>query len=717
VKFRIWYIISITFVALTIPSYAKIIYVDDNASAEGNGTSWVTAHKYLQDALAVAEYGDEIWVAEGTYHPDLNTTRKDPQYFSQRLFDRFDMVNGVKLIGGFWGSETRLPPRGKASKTTLSGIVKSNRPTSWNPTFDRVLSILNCKNLDSNTSIEGFTFRDAYAGSPNVGLRPSQKGGAGIFMTHSRVTVKNCIFTNLRATAGSAIFIRDSSPLILNCDFSFNFNSLGTVITESSQSGPRFNMYSFTTFRNCSFYANASEHGHDHDPQSSLGVALRFMFDQKGKIENCLFDANKGGGLEISINCEVSVSDSVFTNNSKYGISIIGSNSQGLAKVSIDSCVISENYGSSIVDASGLGILSGIVSVNNSIFYKNTGGAIKVDEGVLDMTNSIVLKNQGVALENGQYGENSTIRISNSIFWENSGTVETWQNGALINQGISPLYPNDPNERESVYAVSNIIQNTTRSKDAFSADPMFLNINDPDGEDDKWFTSDDGLQLLQDSPAIDAGYNLSISSDLADRDRDGNTSEKTDFDILGSPRLVGQFVDIGPYESKYLKELDANKTATFRWNNADDDGDGLKNFDEVSLYGTKVNDNDSDDDGISDGNEVQIGSNPKVSDSKLFNFSKALGVSEGKHSVLNNLSTYNLVTSQEYQDLLKSFRADKTPYSEGWFYLPNHGWLWTTRTTYPYFFDSTSKAWMYFQSGNEKPWFYHYGTKEWMTVE
>ena len=49
--------------------------------------------------------------------------------------------------------------------------------------------------------------------------------------------------------------------------------------------------------------------------------------------------------------------------------------------------------------------------------------------------------------------------------------------------------------------------------------------------------------------------------------------------------------------------------------------------------------------------------------------------------------------------------------------LPKKGWLWTTRKTYPYFFDSTTETWMYFQSGNEKPRFYHFGTKEWMTVE
>jgi hypothetical protein len=99
----------------------------------------------------------------------------------------------------------------------------------------------------------------------------------------------------------------------------------------------------------------------------------------------------------------------------------------------------------------------------------------------------------------------------------------------------------------------------------------------------------------------------------------------------------------------------------------------------------------------------------------------AEGIDEGKTigetSVTSNPSAYNLVTQSAYDEmmneLMSASNADTTPYSEGWFYLPNHGWLWTNRTTYPYFYDSASN----FQSGNEKPKFYHYETKEWMTVE
>ena len=50
----------------------KVIYVD--AAAPGpvhDGASWATAYVFLQDALAEPPaYGDEIWVAAGTYQPD-----------------------------------------------------------------------------------------------------------------------------------------------------------------------------------------------------------------------------------------------------------------------------------------------------------------------------------------------------------------------------------------------------------------------------------------------------------------------------------------------------------------------------------------------------------------------------------------------------------------------------------------------------------------------
>lgn len=95
--------------------------------------------------------------------------------------------------------------------------------------------------------------------------------------------------------------------------------------------------------------------------------------------------------------------------------------------------------------------------------------------------------------------------------------------------------------------------------------------------------------------------------------------------------------------------------------------------------------------------------------------------SEGESSVTTNPSAYNLVTKSSYdqmvQEMIESQNANSTHYTEGWFYLPSRGWMWTNREAYPYFYDSEDNDWMYFQSGNEKPKFYSYKSKTWLTTE
>ena len=98
-----------------------------------------------------------------------------------------------------------------------------------------------------------------------------------------------------------------------------------------------------------------------------------------------------------------------------------------------------------------------------------------------------------------------------------------------------------------------------------------------------------------------------------------------------------------------------------------------------------------------------------------------LGKSEGELSVISNPSAYDLVTKSAYNqmvdDMIKAQSTNATHYTEGWFYLPNRGWIWTNHSSYPYFYDAEDKDWMYFQSGEEKPRFYRYKTKTWVKIE
>ncbi|MHC4501582.1 MAG: InlB B-repeat-containing protein, partial [Planctomycetota bacterium] len=74
------------------------IYVDESATGGNNGSSWEDAFNYLQDALSVAEAGDHIWVAEGSYRPDESNTVPDGTGLRT---DTFELISGVAIYGAF----------------------------------------------------------------------------------------------------------------------------------------------------------------------------------------------------------------------------------------------------------------------------------------------------------------------------------------------------------------------------------------------------------------------------------------------------------------------------------------------------------------------------------------------------------------------------------------------------------------------------------------
>ncbi|MEN1728402.1 MAG: choice-of-anchor Q domain-containing protein, partial [Pseudomonadota bacterium] len=103
-----------------------VIYVNENALRLGppcnQGACWGNPYFNLQDALAIAVSGAEVWVAQGVYYPDIGAAvaNDDPTA-------RFTLPSGVSVYGGFNGTETEREERApEINVTILSGDIDNN---------------------------------------------------------------------------------------------------------------------------------------------------------------------------------------------------------------------------------------------------------------------------------------------------------------------------------------------------------------------------------------------------------------------------------------------------------------------------------------------------------------------------------------------------------------------------------------------------------------
>ena len=283
---------------MAIPCTGGVIYVDDDASPGGNGTTWGTAYKYLQDALhEPPSYGDEIWVAAGMYKPDQdeggNVTTGDREA-------TFQVVNGVSLYGGFAGGESRKDARNLViNRTTLSGDLSGNDGPDFANNGENSYIVATCSGADANTIIDGFTI---IGGNANGLPQEGHARGAGMRIDSGGPTVSNCTFKSNRADHGAGMYISQSNPTITDCIFVGNrvdgqgsgmYNSESTTVVSNCifrsnlawGSGGGMNNYeSNPTIINCMFYDNEAVNGQ--------GGAIRNWDNNNAEVTNCTFSGN-----------------------------------------------------------------------------------------------------------------------------------------------------------------------------------------------------------------------------------------------------------------------------------------------------------------------------------------------------------------------------------------------------------------------------------------
>jgi predicted outer membrane repeat protein len=318
----------------------EVLFVNAEAEEHGDGSSWNSAFNNLQDALAAAESGDQIWVAEGIYYP----TDTDDRLTS------LVMKDGVDLYGGFSGNEQKLKDRNWiTNKTIISGNIGD--PDIMEDNSRRMV-------IAADSIIDGFTLQEAY--NVPVDMRPNEgpKGGkppvrsedgedaglvggpghrtpdsisaelkstngsqygSAIIIYQANAVIRNCTITNNVARHGGAIYIcgygndenhnvivPEKDPIFINCKIINN-----TATTRGG--GIAIDMCAFGFFIDCTFTGNVCE--------SSKGGAIYNDFGCSPSFFNCLFDKNMaeaGAGIASDGESNARLNYCTFTDNTSF---------------------------------------------------------------------------------------------------------------------------------------------------------------------------------------------------------------------------------------------------------------------------------------------------------------------------------------------------------------------------------------------------------------
>ena len=215
-------------------------FVNFIASSGGDGLSWKTAYRDLQDALdEIIRPGmvNEIWVAAGTYKPDKSTGRRQAT---------FRLDKGIKIYGGFTGNETQLDQRDPIKNVTILsgdiGIEGDNSDNSYHViTFDGTWEA---------AVIDGFTI----SGGNANGKKEEHRNGGGIYNHLSNPTLVNCVFKeNSAADNGGAVY---------SCCF-WNLLTLTNCLIMDNKANEGGGLYLNCRARmmNCTLISNSAQQG------------------------------------------------------------------------------------------------------------------------------------------------------------------------------------------------------------------------------------------------------------------------------------------------------------------------------------------------------------------------------------------------------------------------------------------------------------------------
>jgi hypothetical protein len=357
---------------------AKIIYVDDDAAGANNGSSWIDAYNYLQDALVdanTAEKPVEIRVAQGVYKPDQGAgiTRGNKGA-------AFQLINGVAVLGGFAGVGATEPDARdiETYETILSGDLAGDDAEIYDPEefsghptrAENSDTVVRGNNTDQTAVLDGVTITAGSQCMRNWSCNP---------------TVENCTFTN----ASTGIDNRNGSQTLTGC----TFKGLWSEVIQSGGS---------LTVISCIFIGN-------------MGVVIDCTSRGELTLRNCTFIDNNvrvWSMIHCAFQENLRMYGCEFKNNISSALAVVWAhvNQEFVA----ENCVFSGNVGD-LISTRGENVV-----ISNCIFTGSIGDVVEHHGNQLVVSNCVFAGNMGDRRSGGVYSNNECTKIQNCTFSDNS---------------------------------------------------------------------------------------------------------------------------------------------------------------------------------------------------------------------------------------------------------------------------------------------------------
>lgn len=386
----------------TVKANNDAYYVTPNGSVDMDGLSWANATT-LDNALAMAEDGDVVHLAAGTYKPQVALDYNGAA--EQDEFKNFLIDKNITLIGGY----PETPSNGAVADASVNKTVLDGDSKAYH-----TLIVAAPMTSDKKVVINGITVKGGNATNSN--LTASLNGntlnggqGAGIALVGTSAELLNVVVSNNNAGGAAGILTAASKVKMTNCTITEN------TVTGGNAGGAQFSSGSDIVMDGCSVTKN-----------TAVNAGGLYLYAAAGKtcsavIKNTL----------ISLN----------TATTNHGAMWVRDDSGShLLSASFEGCTFSENSAKQSAVAQ---CINADVRFDSCSFVKNTGTAngsimtlyencnILMDKCVFKENNVF---NGAIYLYTNAKATKPNLTISNSSF---SGNVSTGDNGVIWARGDS----------------------------------------------------------------------------------------------------------------------------------------------------------------------------------------------------------------------------------------------------------------------------------------